>query len=270
MNNDTSASDKGVILITGASAGIGREMAGVFAANGHDLVLVARRETELVSLARQLKRAHGIMATVLPADLTDEDAPAELLEELDERQLDVEVLVNNAGVLNGGAFRRMSEADIDAMLRLNIWSLTRMARLFAERMVTRGQGRIANVASIAAFQAVPSLAVYAATKAYVLSLSEALTEELKGHGVTVTAICPGFTDTDMLRNPNALPGKEVAVPSALVMQPDKVASEAYRAIMGGDAVKVTGLINSLTTTGSRLLPRGLVRSVSGMLARGGR
>lgn len=268
MSTDTPA--KSTVLITGASVGIGRELAKVFAAHGHDLILVARRKAKLAALARTLTKREGIETRVIPADLSAPDAPQALFDQVAELGLDVDILINNAGVLFGGAFRRMSQSDIDAMLKLNVSALTALARLYVEPMVARGTGHIVNLASLAAFQPVPSLAVYAATKAYVLSFSEALAEELKSKGVRVSVVCPGFTDTDMLRGSVEDNASESGMPGVLVMSPERVAQEAYDAIARGDVVKVPGLGNALVSAGVRLVPRWLVRNVSGFVVRGRR
>ena len=260
------SAEAGATLITGASAGIGEELARVFAANGHDLVLVARRKTALDRLARSLRKRHGVTVHVVPFDLSAPGAAQSLFDDLGKRDRPVDILVNNAGVLHGGGFRKMALADVEAMIDLNVRALTSLCRVFIEPMIDRRDGRIVNVASLGAFQPVPSLAVYAATKAYVLSLSEALAEEVRHHGVRVCAVCPGFTDTAMLTDASG--GSDV--PGLLVMQPDRVAREAYAACMRGDVIRVPGLGNALASTGVRLLPRWLVRSLSGYVVRGGR
>ena len=253
-------------LITGASAGIGLELAGVFAANGHDLVLVARRKSRLQTLARSLRKAHGTQCMVVALDLAANHACQQLYDHLAARDIAVEVLVNNAGILRGGAFRRSEKDDLDRMIELNIAVPTRLCRLFLDAMVERGSGRILNVASLGAFQPVPSLAVYSATKSYVLSFTEALSVELAGKGVTATAFCPGFTDTDMMRDAEG----RTSVPDMLIMQPDRVARSAYAACMRGDAVEVPGMVNTIASTGSQLMPRWLLRGLSGVVVRGGR
>ena len=247
-------------LITGASAGIGERMAHVFAANGHDLVLVARRKTALDKLARRLRKCHRVEVRVQPADLAADDAPQTLFDALADTSIDI--LVNNAGVLSGGAFRKMDGADIDSMVRLNVGALTQLCRLFVEPMIERGGGRILNVASIAAFQSVPTLAVYAATKAYVLSLGEALSIELGRHGVSVTTVCPGFTDTDMLRGGIEAQDDSGGVNELLVMTPARVAQDAYAACMAGTTIKVPGIHYATATATSRLLPRWALRGVT--------
>src|SRR5262245_61136745 len=177
--------DRKVALITGASSGIGRELAKVIAADGYDLTLSARREERLESLARELSVAHGISARVIASDLADPAAAKRLVGELEKEKLTIDVLVNCAGL---GVYGRLWETELVRQLeviQVNLVALTGLTRLLLPGMVSRGRGRVLNVASTAAFQPGPFMSVYYATKAYVLSLSEALAEELKGTGVTV-------------------------------------------------------------------------------------
>ena len=184
-----------VALITGASAGIGRELALAFAAHGFDLVVVARRRARLASLRRQVESAHGVRVRILQADLHDPEAAGRLQKSL--ARTPVDVLVNNAGTLEGGTFAGMDSTRIGQMLQLNVGTLVALTHAFLPGMLRRNHGRIVNLASIAAFAPVPWMAVYAATKAFVLSFSEALDEELRGTGVSVTAVCPGLTNSEM-------------------------------------------------------------------------
>ncbi|NNF60488.1 MAG: SDR family oxidoreductase [Gammaproteobacteria bacterium] len=253
-------------LITGASAGIGTALARVFAEHGHDLVLVARREPLLRELADSLHGEFGVTCTVQATDLAAEGSCRELFDRVNADGIEVEILVNNAGVLKGGAFRRSDPLDNEAMIALNIAALTRLSRLFVEPMVARGSGRIMNVASLGAFQPVPSLAVYSATKAYVLSFTEALGVELTGKGVTTTVLCPGFTDTDMVRDEQG----RTPVAKSLIMPTEPVARAGYKACMRGDAIVVPGWANRIASSASQVAPRWLVRAVSGRAARGGR
>jgi short-subunit dehydrogenase len=220
-------------------------------------VLVARREAALRELADELHEAHGVDVAVHAADLAVDDAPDALFEALAGTPIDI--LVNNAGVLSGGAFRKMDGSDIDNMIRLNIRALTQLCRLFVEPMIERGHGRIMNVASIAAFQSVPTLAVYAATKAYVLSLGESLSVELGRRGVTVTTVCPGLTDTDMLHGATGSRSDNPRMGDLLVLKPERVAQDAYRACMAGTAIKVPGLHYATASATTRLLPRWALR-----------
>src|SRR5260221_5498300 len=182
-------------LVTGASSGIGLDLARLLAGSEHDLVLVARGGTALQRIGDELAGRHRVRATVFPADLSDDASPAALVRELERQGIAIDVLINNAGSGTHGPF---PGADLEGqlrMLRLNVTALTHLTGLLLPRMLARGNGRIMNVASTAAFQAGPLMAVYYATKAYVLHFSEALSIELLGSGVTVTALCPGPTTT---------------------------------------------------------------------------
>ncbi len=258
------------VLITGASSGIGRELAKVFAKNDYDLVIVARREAALKSLAEELSENYGIEVTVLPKDLSKPEAPRELFDAVQAAGIHVDVLVNNAGVATTEFFKDAELDNIMGILNVNAASVTALCHLFLQPMLERGHGRILNVASVFAFVPTPSLAIYGATKAFVLSLSEALSEELRGSGVTVTAMCPGYTETDMISGAFQDTGYtdyESLIPRFVKMTPQKVALEGFRACMAGRALHVNGLQNQLGTSWIRYQPRWLVRSVTGMVAR---
>ena len=260
-------SHKASVLVTGASAGIGRELAMVFAAHGHDLVAVARSRDKLESLAREAWEKHGRRCEVIAMDLTADGAPQRLFDEVSRLGLAVDVLVNNAGT---GELMKFAEADpsqIDQLLRLNVVALTHLTRLFLAPMVERGAGRVLNVASVAAFQPTPRLSVYGATKAFVLSLSEALSEELSGSGVTVTALCPGFVDTDLVHHMAEELGRPDFVPSFLMLDAADVAREGYEACLRGDVVYINGRSYELMVQWLRLQPRWFVRTFTGFLAR---
>lgn len=252
-------------LITGASSGIGVELARVFASEGHDLALVARRKAEMDVLADELRKAYRVRCYVLPCDLTAQGGVEELFAALPRRP--VEVLVNNAGVLRSGRFAEDAMDKQLQQVQLNVLALTELTYRCIGPMIKRGRGRIVNLASVAGFQAVPSMAVYAATKAYVLNFSEALAEELKGTGVSVTAVCPGFTDTPMLRgskHPDQLPP---GMPGALVSKPADVAREAFDAAMGREVIRVPGLAYKTLRLLSGIQPRALVRTLLGTVTR---
>jgi hypothetical protein len=185
-------------LITGASSGIGEAPASRFARGGFDLVLVARSADRLKALAASLSATHGIRTWVAPADLSQPDAAVKLSASMRRARRPIDILVNNAGMLQHGPFVGMPSGSHRQMIGLNVVGLTAMLAQFVPPMVARGAGRVLNVASIAAFQPVPLLATCAATKAYVLSITESLSEEFKGTGVTITALCPGITATHML------------------------------------------------------------------------
>jgi len=254
-------------LITGASSGIGEALARRFAKDGHRLVLVARSVAKLDALAAELSAAHGFKVAVIPADLSLPGAARELASACRRRRIVVDVLVNNAGVLEHGAFVAMKPERHQQLIDLNVSGLTAMIAQFLPSMRERGRGRVLNVASIAAFQPVPTLATYAATKAYVLSLTESLAEELKGSGVSITALCPGITDTGMLSSATEANAQLARLPGFLVADVDKVAAEGYRACMRGDVIKVPGVMNLAATMAGRATPKWLLRRIAGTVTR---
>lgn len=258
MADDTDR--KGRFLITGASNGIGEDLARVCAANGHDLVLVARSETKLSMLVGQLSEAHSIRADVVSMDLTASDAPKLLYDAIIELGLEVDWLVNNAGF---GAFGEFAELGIEKqaeMIRLNVTSLTELTWYFLRPMIERGRGGILNVASTAAFQPGPLMAVYYATKAYVLSFGEALANEVADSGVTVSTLCPGPTETGFQRVAGM--GESLLLKSAFVMASAKVAEAGYRGLMKGERVIVPGLMNKIGAFGTRLIPRSVAATIA--------
>ena len=254
-------------LITGASAGIGAELARCHAQAGHNLILVARRAEALQTLADELRRHHGVQVSVQATDLARPGAAEQLHATLEQRGMVVDMLVNCAGVLHQGAFTAIAPAKHQAIIDLNITALTSMLGCFVPGMVARGQGRVLNVASVAAFQPIPSLATYAASKAYVLSLSESLAEELKGTGVTVTALCPGMTATSMLDNATRANSKLQRIPGFLIGDVAEVARAAVEATERGDAIVVPGAINQGAMIASRATPKWLLRMLGGAIGR---
>jgi uncharacterized protein len=262
----TNANDRGRALITGASGGIGLELAREFAAHGHAVILVARNEGRLHAVAAELTRAHAVEATVIAADLGERNGPAALFADVQRRNLDVDILVNNAGVMDTGAFQDADTEMLLGMVRLNVEALTALTSLFLKPMTGRGKGRILNLASLAGFQPLPSMAVYAASKAYVLSLTEALAEELRGKGVTVSALCPGFTDTNMIESAKRENAAFRALPSALIADPKSVAREGYRACMSGEVIRVPGVALQMAT-GFIQAQRSITRTLTGLLGR---
>jgi uncharacterized protein len=254
-------------LVTGASSGIGEALAKCFAAGGHRLVLVARSADKLAALAGTLERDFGAAVTVLPADLAEVGAAARLAASLKRRRIAIDVLVNNAGVLEHGPFVDISATRQQQLIALNVAGLTDMLAQFVPAMVERGRGRVLNVASIAAFQPVPGLATYAATKAYVLSLTESLAEELRDSGVTATALCPGITATHMLTSAVETNEQLAHLPRILIGDVDKVAAEGYRACMSGDVICVPGAVNRAATLAARATPKWLLRRIAGAFGR---
>jgi short-subunit dehydrogenase len=263
----TSKSKAETVLITGASSGIGEALAWRFASQGNKLVLVARRAAQLNSLSKAIVKRHGVEVITNPADLSLPGAAQQLHQSLRGTETTIDILVNNAGVLEQGAFATITGEDHQRMLQLNVVGLTAMLREFLPPMLERGHGRILNVASIAGFMPVPGLATYAASKAYVLSLSEALAEEVRNTGVSVTVLCPGITATSMLDK--AKSGNSVVdkMPGFVIGDVESVAREAYRGCMRGAPVVVPGSINLATTVTARTLPKWLVRRFNGLIGR---
>lgn len=251
-------------LITGASAGIGREFAKVFAEHGHDVVLVARREAELEAAAAEVRQAYGVKAYVMACDLVPETAAQELFERVEAAGLQVDVLVNNAGMMQVAPFHEGKLGRAQKMVNLNITSLMNLTHWFVRPMVARGHGKILNIASVAAFMPTPTFGVYGATKAFVLSFSESLEQELKGTGVTVTCLCPGFTETDMLASGGGIEGY---IPEFMKLDAETVAREGFQACMKGKGVHVDSLTNNLFVQWVRLQPKWLVRNAGGLLTR---
>ena len=254
-------------LITGASSGIGEALARRFARAGHPLVLVARNRAKLEALAASLAADHAVPVRVEGVDLVQAGAPAALATRLKRARVAVEILVNNAGVLAQGDFTTLSPARHQELIDLNVSALTAMLAHFLPPMQARGRGRVLNVASIAAFQPIPRLATYAATKAFVLSLTESLADELRDAGITVTALCPGITATGMLSSAVEANARLSGLPGFLIGDADQVADEGYRACMEGDVIRVPGVVNQAVTLASRATPKWLLRRVAGTLAR---
>jgi uncharacterized protein len=260
-------------LITGASGGIGRELARVCAAHGHDLVLVARSEAKLEALAAELRAGHGVSVTVMASDLVVPDAARTLVDDLHRAAIRVDLLVNNAGFDVYGYFHETDLATELSMIQVNLVALTQLTKLVLADMRAQGSGRILNVGSTGSFIPSPLNAVYAATKAYVLSFSEALAEELRGAPVSVTALCPGATRTGFQARAGI---GQVRLVRWGMMDATTVAEAGYRAMMAGRRVVVPGLFNNLSVLGTRLLPRSImIRTAKAMLQpsgprRGGR
>jgi short-subunit dehydrogenase len=245
-------------LVTGASGGIGEELARLFAADGHDLVLVARSRDKLVRLAEELHEKHGVAARVLAADLARPEAPREIFEELSADGVQVDALVNNAGF---GTYGLFAETDLQSeleLLQVNIVALTHLSKLFLPGMLARRRGYLMNVASTAAFQPGPLMAVYYASKAYVLSLSEALANECEGTGVRVSALCPGPTETGFVAAAGMGDSKLF---DRAVMDARTVAEAGYRGLLAGKTIVIPGLRNNLLARSIGFFPRHLVTRV---------
>ncbi len=252
--------EKQTVLITGGSRGIGLELAKQFACHGDDLILVARDRDALEAAAGTLEGKYGIKATVIVCDLSDPESPQRLYDEVRDQGLQVDILVNNAGFGKAGEF---AETDIEVerdMVRVNVVALIHLTKLFVQPMLLRRKGRILNVASTAAFQPGPLMSVYYSTKAFVLSFSQAIDEELRNTGVTVTCLCPGPTATFFAERAgmqNSLLFKWGGVASA-----EDVARYGYAATMRGDRLAIPGIKNKAMVQVGRLIPRAIVTTLA--------
>jgi len=250
-----------VALVTGASAGIGRELARLLAAD-HDLILTARREAALQALAAELTHA---ICRIVPVDLADPDGPRKLFDAVAALNLPVDVLVNNAGSGDVGPFADADPAKLNAMIQLNVAAFTQLLELFLPGMRQRGRGRILNVGSVAGFQPGPFMAAYYATKAFVNSLSQALSSELSGTGITVTCLCPGPTASEFADVAGFDATKSVS--AGMRMTARSVAQAGLRSMQRGQPLVIPGWQNRLLIFLQRFVPRGLViRAVRSMLA----
>jgi uncharacterized protein len=267
MSDAGGAGERQTALITGASGGIGEELARAFAAGGYDLILVARSGGKLEELAGELRTRHGIAARVLAKDLARPASLDEIFAELQGQGLAVDVLVNNAGFATFGPFAETDLAQELEELQLNVVTLTHLTKRFLPGMLARRRGGVLNVASTAGFQPGPLMAVYYATKAYVLSFSEALAEELRGTGVTVTVLCPGPTRTGFSARA-AMEDSGLFSGLLKVMDAAAVGRAGYEGFRSGKRIVVPGLLNKLGAQSLRLTPRALAtRVVKGMQAR---
>lgn len=249
-------------IITGASSGIGAAFARKLAKRGRNLLLVARSEDKLIALCNEVGRVSGIRAQYVVMDLTEADAPARLVAETQKRELQIDMLVNNAGFGSMGDFGRLDLATELEIIDLNVRSLVELTHRFLVPMRENRQGTIINVASTAAFQAVPFMATYAATKAFVLSFSEALAEENRPHGVHVMALCPGVTDTNFFAASNI-----ERPPMRAVQTPEDVVDAALRGLPRKRSMVVSGWTNWFMVEAERFVPRGLVTRVAGKALR---
>jgi hypothetical protein len=255
-------------LVTGASSGIGRELAMLFSANGYNLVLIARNRERLAKVADELVNRHGVQAKMLVKDLAAPAAPSEILAEIRAQEITIQVLVNNAGSGLKGAFAQTAlQAHLD-IIHVNVNALVQLTRLFLPPMVAAGTGRILNIASTAAFQPGPLMAVYYATKAFVSSFSCALADELADSGVTVTALFPGPTRTDFHRRAGT--NRSERLVARWMMDADEVARIGYRALMQGQRMVIPGLANKAGFILARLLPTAVMARLAGKIIAGGK
>jgi len=244
---------RSLALVTGASSGIGANLARELAKDGHDLILSARRVEPMQVLAEELK-AVSCNSIVIAADLSKSGAAAALVRDIETRGLTVDVLINAAGFGANGRFDASDPLRISEMLQVNVVALTELTRILLPGMVSRRKGQIMLVASTAGFQPGPQMAVYSASKAYVLSFGEAIAFELQDSGVTVTTLCPGATDTEFARVADA--GSSALFKGALfpVMQPSEVARIGYQALKARRRVVIAGFVNKIIATSARLSP----------------
>jgi len=250
--------DKETVLITGASSGIGLHLAKECARHGHPLVLVAPVESELQQVAFVLTSAHPVKVRTIAKDLCQPDAAKEILEQLAGAPVDI--LINNAGHGKKGKFWEIPLEDDLSMLHLNIEAVVRLTKAFLPAMVERNRGRILNTASVAGFEPGPGYVVYSSTKAFVLSFSEALATELQGTHVTVTALCPGPTDTDFYRKADMMETR--AFQQANLMAPQEVAKAAYEGLMAGNRLVVPGFGNKALVFLRRLIPESMAAKLN--------
>ncbi|HUO26324.1 MAG TPA: SDR family oxidoreductase [Candidatus Aquilonibacter sp.] len=251
-------------LVTGASGGIGYELAILLAHHRHNLVLVARSGEKLTQVASGLQAQHRVTVKTMALDLVDPLAPKFLFDQLQREGITVDILINNAGFGAFGEFAQMPQEEILGQIGLNITALTHLTKLFLPGMIKRGSGRIMNVASTAAFQPGPLMAVYYATKAYVLSFSEALADELQGSGVTVTCFCPGATHTGFARRAGTEGSRLFKRFGA--MDAKAVALDGYRGLMAGKPLVISGFHNWLVAESVRFAPRRMVTAISRWVA----
>src|SRR3982074_362020 len=249
-------------LITGASSGIGEVFARKLAARGRNVLLVARSEDKLITLCNELGRSNSIRAQYVALDLSKPESPARLFEEAEKRGLQVDMLINNAGFGSMGEFSKLDLARELNMIDLNIKALVELTHRFLQPMIERKQGAIINVASTAAFQPVPYMATYAATKAFVLSFSEALWEENRPYGIKIMALCPGVTDTNFFES-----ARGHKPPARASQTPEEVVDTALRGLARGKSHVISGWTNFLMTQSERLAPRSIITRVAGRMMR---
>ncbi len=255
---------KHTVLITGASAGLGAGFAKAFAARGDDLILVARRADRLEALAADLSAKHGVQVSVFSTDLTESGSVARLQIDIQDQGLAVTQLVNNAGYGLRGAFANMDGPSQARMIDLNCRALVELCHAFLPDMISAKQGGILNIASTAAFQPGPWMAVYYASKAFVLSFSEALHDEVRSSGVTVAALCPGATKTEFFETAQMT---DSLLSRYMAGDADKVIRDGMAALDKNRAVAISGALNTVIAQSIRLTPRSLARWIAGSLQR---
>jgi short-subunit dehydrogenase len=244
-------------LVTGASSGIGAEIARGLARRGHGVTLAARREERLRELADEISEKHGVRAETISVDVSDIDARKRLKGDIDELGLTVEVLVNNAGFGSGGPFATLDAEEEASIIRTNVEAVVALTGHFLPDMIERGRGAILNLASLISFQPVPFQATYGASKAAVLSHTEALHEELRDTGVTITAVCPGPVRTEFGEQ-GGFGGADDKIPDFIWLEADKVAEDAIEGMENGERVVVPGALNQLAAFSGHYMPRSML------------
>lgn len=247
-------------LITGASNGIGLELAKIHASKGDNLVLVARNKVSLLELKKELENTYKVQILVIGKDLSKANAAEEVFDEVKSKGIHIDYLINNAGFGDFGLFADTDWNKEEQMIQLNITTLTQFTKLFAKEMIKNGKGKIMNVASTAAFQSGPTMAVYYATKAYVLSFSEAISNELEGTGVSVTTLCPGATESGF--QAAAAMEESALVKGKKLPTSKEVAEYGYKAMMNNKVVAIHGLMNYIMANSVRFIPRSMVVKVT--------
>lgn len=254
-----------ICLITGASGGIGYEFARLFAQDSYNLILIARTEDKLHKIAAELEEKYNIYVKIIVKDLALPSAPDEIFQETEKEGLVINTLVNNAGFGAKGFFLDLDLGRQLEMIQVNITTLTHLTYLYAKQMTSNGGGKIINVASMAAFQPGPLMSVYYASKSYVLSFSEALTNEFQKSNITVTALCPGPTDTDFFDQPEMGGVQSTMGSKFIVLSAEDAAKEGYNASKAKRSVVIPGLQNKVAAFGTRFLPRALTAKIARML-----
>jgi len=250
---------KNTALITGASSGIGYELAKIHASENGDLVLVARSENKLLALKEEILKINPVKVEIIVKDLSKDNAAQEVYDILKEKSIDVNYLVNNAGFGDYGFFHETNWEKEAQMIDLNMKALTHFTKLFVKDMINRGEGKILNVASTAAFQPGPLMAIYYATKHYVLAFSEAIANELKGTGVTVSTLCPGPTESGFV---DAASLSESKLFQRMTLATSKeVAEYGYKKMLKGKTVAIHGVMNRIMANSSRFVPRNLITGI---------
>lgn len=253
MSDTVSGARKRTALITGASSGIGLELAKQFASHGYNLILTARREQQLKDLAEKLASQFGVTTSTCAADLSTPGGSEKVTRFTTDSALAVDVLVNNAGFGAHGAFSKVQASTHREMIQVNVTSLVELTHFYLPAMLTNGKGGVMNIASTAAFVAGPLMSVYYASKAFVLSFSEALSNECRGTGVTVSCVCPGATTTEFQARANMTHATLFRGPA--VMSAEAVARMAYDGFAAGEQLIVTGFLNQIAAFSTRLIPR---------------